>query len=38
MGSKKADKAIAAGTKQSEYYAQHVVAKGEKTVKGRFDD
>jgi protein-disulfide isomerase len=34
----KADKAIASGTKPADYYAQHVVAKGEKKVKGHFDE
>jgi len=34
----KADKAISGGVKQSEYYAKVVVEKGEKKVKGRFED
>jgi protein-disulfide isomerase len=34
----KADKAIASGTKPAEYYEQVVVAKGEKKVKGHFDE
>ncbi len=34
----KADKAIAAGVAPAEYYEREVVAKGEKRVKGRFDD
>jgi protein-disulfide isomerase len=34
----KADKAIASGTKPGEYYEQVVVAKGEKKVKGHFDE
>jgi protein-disulfide isomerase len=34
----KADKAIAAGTKQADYYQKFVVEKGEKSVKGPFED
>lgn len=34
----KADKAIADGVKQGAYYDDVVVAKGEKTVKARFDE
>jgi protein-disulfide isomerase len=34
----KADKAIASGTKPADYYQAFVVAKGEKKVKGHFDD
>ena len=34
----KADKAIASGTKQGDYYQKFVVEKGEKKVKGQFDE
>ncbi len=34
----KAEKAIAAGVKPAEYYQREVVAKGDKHVKGRFED
>ncbi len=34
----KADKAIAAGVAPAEYYQREVVAKGDKRVKGRFED
>jgi protein-disulfide isomerase len=34
----KADKAIADGVPQAQYYQREIVAKGEKKAKGRFDD
>lgn len=34
----KADKAIANGVPQAEYYQREIVAKGSKKTKGRFDD
>ena len=34
----KADKAIADGTAQADYYQKQIVAKGEKKVRGHFDD
>jgi protein-disulfide isomerase len=34
----KADKAIADGVPQAEYYAREIVAKGAKQTKGRFED
>jgi protein-disulfide isomerase len=34
----KADKAIADGVPQAEYYQRQIVAKGEKKAKGRFED
>jgi protein-disulfide isomerase len=34
----KADKAIQRGVPQADYYAKEIVAKGEKKVKGKFDD
>jgi protein-disulfide isomerase len=34
----KADKAIADGVPQGEYYQRQIVAKGEKRAKGRFED
>jgi hypothetical protein len=34
----KADKAIADGVPQGDYYQRQVVAKGEKKAKGRFED
>jgi hypothetical protein len=34
----KADKAIADGVPQGDYYQRQIVAKGEKKAKGRFED
>jgi hypothetical protein len=34
----KADKAIADGVPQAEYYQRQIVGKGEKKAKGRFED
>ena len=34
----KAEAAIATGVAQADYYDKEIVAKGAKSVKGRFDD